>query len=126
MLNRRQFVTGLASALPLSSLALTGPKRLEGLRFDLDIDYLPVNFTGRSAVATTVNGSVPGPTLYWQEGDEVTIRVNNRLSEVSSIHWHGIILPTEMDGVPGMSFDGIAPGGHYEYRFRLNQAGTYW
>ena len=126
MLNRRRFVTGLAASFPLSKIAFAGPTRLEGRRFELGIDYLPVNFTGQSATATAVNGSVPGPTLYWQEGDEVTIRVRNRLAETSSIHWHGIILPTEMDGVPGMSFDGIAPGAFYDYRFRLNQAGTYW
>lgn len=87
---------------------------------------MPVNFTGRPAVATGIEGSVPGPVLRWRQGDEAVIRVENRLPVTSSIHWHGIILPSEMDGVPGLSFPGIPPGGSYLYRFRLNQSGTYW
>ncbi len=74
----------------------------------------------------TINGSLPGPTLRWREGDNVTLRVRNRLAEDTSIHWHGIILPANMDGVPGLSFEGIAPGGLYEYRFKVRQNGTYW
>ncbi|WP_237751090.1 multicopper oxidase domain-containing protein, partial [Pseudomonas aeruginosa] len=76
--------------------------------------------------AMTINGSLPGPTLRWREGDNVTLRVRNRLAEDTSIHWHGIILPANMDGVPGLSFEGIAPGGLYEYRFKVRQNGTYW
>ncbi|MCJ9711008.1 copper resistance system multicopper oxidase, partial [Bordetella hinzii] len=86
----------------------------------------PVNFTGRPRIATTVNGSVPAPVLHWREGDEVTLHVRNRLAESTSIHWHGILLPTGMDGVPGLSFPGIAPGETFTYRFRLRQSGTYW
>ncbi|HCK0436528.1 TPA: copper resistance system multicopper oxidase, partial [Pseudomonas aeruginosa] len=78
------------------------------------------------ATAMTINGSLPGPTLRWREGDNVTLRVRNRLAEDTSIHWHGIILPANMDGVPGLSFEGIAPGGLYEYRFKVRQNGTYW
>ncbi len=68
-----------------------------------------VNFTGKPVIATTINGMLPGPTLRWREGDTVTIRVTNRLREATSIHWHGIILPFQMDGVPGISFAGIPP-----------------
>ncbi len=95
-------------------------------QLSLAIGKQAVNFTGRPATATTVNGSLPAPTLHWKEGDLVTIDVRNNLSATSSIHWHGIILPSNMDGVPGLSFDGIAPGGSYRYQFRLNQSGTYW
>jgi len=99
---------------------------LSGRSFSLDILPGLVNFTGRERLATTINGSVPGPLLRWREGDEVSIRVSNRLSEPTSIHWHGLVLPWQMDGVPGLSFDGIPPGGSYGYRFRLRQSGTYW
>ena len=74
----------------------------------------------------TVNGSIPGPILRWREGDTVTLRVKNRLNEDTSIHWHGILLPANMDGVPGLSFHGIAPDGMYEYKFTVKQNGTYW
>ncbi|KCB31238.1 copper resistance protein A, partial [Bordetella hinzii CA90 BAL1384] len=97
-----------------------------GTEFHLDIGETPVNFTGRPRIATTVNGSVPAPVLHWREGDEVTLHVRNRLAESTSIHWHGILLPTGMDGVPGLSFPGIAPGETFTYRFRLRQSGTYW
>ncbi len=77
--------------------------------------------------AITVNNSLPGPVLRWRQGDTVQIHVTNTLPDVmTSIHWHGIVLPSNMDGVPGMSFDGIAPGEHYLYRFQLHQSGTYW
>ncbi len=99
---------------------------LHGNEFDLVIDYSPVNFTGKLCVATTVNGSLPAPTLYWREGETVTIRVTNKLSEPTSIHWHGIILPNAMDGVPGVTFAGIAPNTTFTYRFKVQQAGTYW
>jgi len=102
-----------------------GPE-LVGTEFDLEIVQVPVNFTGRPRLATAVNGSVPAPTLRWREGDTVTLRVHNRLDEMSSIHWHGIILPAEMDGVPGISFAGIAPGETFTYRFEIRQYGTYW
>ncbi len=99
---------------------------LQGNQFDLGIGYSPINLTGKDRIATTVNGSVPAPTLRWKEGETVTLRVKNNLAHDSSIHWHGIILPTNMDGVPGLSFDGIKPGDTYHYEFKLNQSGTYW
>jgi len=99
---------------------------LTGKEFNLDIGYQPVNYTGVERLATAINGSVPGPILRWKEGDRVTLNVKNQLAHDSSIHWHGIILPTGMDGVPGLSFDGIKPGASFEYQFEVNQSGTYW
>ncbi len=142
-LSRRRFVTGMAmgtAALGLglhSSLSLgnaissSGVKRsppqvLRGKQFDLNIGYQAVNMTGKERTATTVNGSLPAPTLRWKEGETVTLRVKNHLAHDSSIHWHGMILPSNMDGVPGLSFAGIKPGDTYEYQFEVNQSGTYW
>ncbi|MGC1550882.1 MAG: copper resistance system multicopper oxidase, partial [Rhodanobacter sp.] len=73
-----------------------------------------------------VNGCVPGPVLRWKEGSTVTLRVRNRLRVPTSIHWHGIVLPFDMDGVPGISYPGIAPGETFVYQFQVRQAGTYW
>ena len=99
---------------------------INGPDIDLVIGETSVNFTGKTRVATTINGCFPAPTLRFREGDEVTIRVTNTLRVPTSIHWHGIILPYQMDGVPGISFDGIAPGETFIYRFTLQQSGTYW
>lgn len=99
---------------------------LSGTEFALTIAETAVNFTGVSRVATTINGSIPAPTLRWREGDTVTLRVTNRLAVPTSIHWHGLILPFQMDGVPGISFAGIAPGETFVYRFKVQQSGTYW
>lgn len=135
--SRRTFVKGLTAAgivgglglwrTPVWALASPGqPNVLAGSQFDLVIGETPVNITGKTRLAKTINGSMPGPILRWREGDTVTLRVRNRLKEDTSIHWHGIILPANMDGVPGLSFAGIAPDGMYEYTFKLNQNGTYW
>lgn len=102
------------------------PSVLRGTEFELDIAPTPVNITGQARIATAVNGQIPAPTLYWREGDTVTLRVTNRLSVPSSIHWHGILLPAGMDGVPGLSFHGIAPGETFVYQFEVKQTGTYW
>lgn len=118
---------GLAGLSPVSLFAAQTDRRsLRGSSFDLEIGPVPVNFTGADRIATAVNGQVPAPTLYWREGDTVTIRVTNRLPTVSSIHWHGILLPPEMDGVPGISFAGIQPGETFTYEFQVKQSGTYW
>ncbi len=112
-----------------SAFGETGPQTptiLTGKHFDLTIDSLPVNFTGRRSVATAINGSVPGPTLKWQEGDTVTVAVTNRLKEATSIHWHGVRLPAPMDGVPGLSYAGIMPGETFTYTIPVVQSGTYW
>lgn len=134
---RRTFVKGVAASsfVALSSIdimAKTNSKQydssniLTGNEFFLDINYTNVNITGNDAVATTINGQIAGPTLVWQEGESVTLHVTNHLKKSSSIHWHGIILPTDMDGVPGLSFDGIAPGETFTYKFKVQQHGTYW
>jgi FtsP/CotA-like multicopper oxidase with cupredoxin domain len=102
------------------------PQVLAGTDFDLFIGETPVNITGNARTAMTINGGIPGPLLRWREGDTVTLRVKNRLKENTSIHWHGILLPANMDGVPGLSFHGIEPGGMYVYTFKLRQNGTYW
>lgn len=136
-LARRAFVKGvaiggLAAGVGLwrpSVWALTSagqPTVLAGTEFDLTIDSTPMNFTGTSRPAVTVNGSLPAPILRWREGDTISLRVANRLRENASIHWHGILLPANMDGVPGLSFHGIRPGESYLYRFKVRQAGTYW
>lgn len=135
--SRRRFVTGAAAAgaavgmnlWPALAFANAQPDKqnvLSGTKFDLTIDYTPVNITGRGSIATAVNGTVPAPVLRWREGDTVTLQVTNRLPETSSIHWHGILLPFGMDGVPGLSFDGIQPGKTFTYRFNVKQSGTYW
>ncbi|RRW35697.1 copper resistance system multicopper oxidase [Ectopseudomonas oleovorans] len=134
---RRTFVKGLAATGIIGGLGLWRtpvwavnspgqPNVLTGNEFDLFIGETPVNITGAARTAMTINGSLPGPILRWREGDTVTLRVRNRLKEDTSIHWHGIILPANMDGVPGLSFHGIAPDGMYEYKFKVNQNGTYW
>ena len=103
----------------------TAPE-LRGNSFDLVLSAATVNVTGKPVKATLVNGSLPGPTLRWREGEVVTIRVKNLLAEDTSIHWHGILLPYQMDGVPGVSFAGIKPGETFVYRFKVQQHGTYW
>jgi CopA family copper-resistance protein len=107
--------------------ALAGePAILSGTNFALDIDETPVNYTCATRLATTVNGSVPGPILRWRQGTHITLRVTNRLCVPTSIHWHGILLQFQMDGVPGISFEGIAPGETFIYQFKVCQSGTYW
>lgn len=138
-LSRRRFVTGMAAGglaaslglwrLPATAAAgqINGANTLSGTDFDLSIGRSLVNFTGKTRPAITVNGGIPAPLLRWREGETVTLRVANRLRDArSSIHWHGILLPANMDGVPGLSFDGIGPGETYIYRFQLQQSGTYW
>ncbi|WP_186068296.1 copper resistance system multicopper oxidase [Burkholderia gladioli] len=136
-LGRRNFVTRLCAAGFAGGLGMWRPEVwaleagdrphvLAGSEFDLAIARSSVEIGGRSRRATTVNGTLPGPVLRWREGDTVTLRVANRMDEASSIHWHGIVLPSNMDGVPGLSFDGIAPGSSYTYRFKVRQHGTYW
>jgi CopA family copper-resistance protein len=133
MLSRRGFLAGAGAGLFVlgssrnPSWAQSAPRAvLSGTQFDLQIGETPVNFTGRSRIGTVVNGQIPAPLLRWREGDTITLRVANRLAMRSSIHWHGMIVPADMDGVPGISFDGIPSGGSYVYRFKVNQHGTYW
>ena len=142
-LSRRRFVQGLAAGGTVAGLGLWPNSSdalpllgngnvLSGTSFDLTIGETPMNFTGRTRAAITVNGSLPAPILRWREGTTVDLRVSNALPATSiygpdaSIHWHGILLPANMDGVPGMSFHGIRRGETYHYRFAVRQAGTYW
>jgi FtsP/CotA-like multicopper oxidase with cupredoxin domain len=137
--SRRRFVRGLAggalavvSARHFGWAAAADPAAgdqgaiLSGTEFNLEIGALAVNLTGQPGIATVVNGRLPAPLLRWREGDTITLRVSNRLSAPTSIHWHGMIVPADMDGVPGLSFNGIGPGETYVYRFKVNQSGTYW
>jgi CopA family copper-resistance protein len=121
---------GAVSGLPWPlRRALAAPGRapvLSGTEFQLEIGPTPINITGRPRIATAVNGQIPAPILRWREGDTVTLAVTNRLSEPSSIHWHGILVPNPMDGVPGLTFAGIPPGETFVYRFPVRQSGTYW
>ena len=136
-MQRRTFIKGVAASsfLGLAAIDLQAkPAKkqqnsdtvLSGKEFFLDIDYTTVNITGKHSVATTINGQLPGPTLVWQEGDTITLHVTNHLKKSSSIHWHGIILPAPMDGVPGISYKGIPSGKTFTYRFKVKQHGTYW
>ena len=139
--SRRRFVQGVAAGGALMSLGFAprlsqaasgnryaGPETLSGSRFDLTYSPMRVNFTGKDRFATAINSSVPAPVLRWREGDTVTLKVTNRLAEDTSIHWHGLILPSAQDGVPGISdgFTGIKPGETFAYRFPAVQSGTYW
>jgi CopA family copper-resistance protein len=135
-IGRRRFVQGLSAAGALLGVSLSrrsapaaaGAPVLSGSQFDLTIGRMPVNLTGRPATAIVVNNLLPGPILRWRAGDTVTLNVTNRLDAPTSIHWHGIRTPANMDGVPGLSFPGIAPGQTFAYRFRIPplQHGTYW
>lgn len=138
---RRQFLQGAAAMTVLAGLGRLAPayawqqtgnlvadKTVSGNTdiFDLTIDHTPMDIGGRSANPITINGSIPGPLIRMQEGREVILRVTNNLSESTSIHWHGILLPENMDGVPGVSFPGIKPGETFIYRYPVKQSGTYW
>ena len=134
---RRIFVKGVIATSLINSIPISlnanvkinhrkSTQELTGKKFYLSIDKTIVNITGNTAVATTVNNMLSGPTLRWKEGEEVTLYVTNNLEEDTSIHWHGIILPPNMDGVPGISFNGIKPGETFIYKFPVVQSGTYW
>ena len=136
-ITRRRFVEGLAAGAAMTAVGWKGlpvfgettpynPPILLGTHFELTIDSMSVNYTGKRSEATAVNGSVPAPILRWREGDDITIAVTNRLKVPTSIHWHSIRLPSDMDGVPGLSFAGIAPGETFHYRFPVVQNGTAW
>ncbi|HVA19113.1 MAG TPA: copper resistance system multicopper oxidase [Solirubrobacteraceae bacterium] len=139
-LSRRRFVEGVAAgaavsllhpglghALPAQAASPRVPRQvLQGTRFDLDLQYAAVNITGKPRTAMLINGSLPGPILHWREGDVLTLRVTNRLAVPTSLHWHGVIVPNGMDGVPGVTYAGIFPGETFIYRFPVRQSGTFW
>ncbi len=140
-LSRREFIKAGTTGIFLAGLQFTLPAPLWALtanngiipgsprnRYDLAIGYSPFQVDGRPGTATAINGTVPGPLIHLREGDDVELNVTNLMmdSEHVSIHWHGLLVPFRMDGVPGVNFDGIPPGETYEYRYRVKQAGTYW
>lgn len=132
MLTRRRFLNDASAAGLLAATGVLAPAWARGVpaqtMTDVDLTIAETAFSanGRRGIATTINGGVPGPLLRFREGDDVTLRVTNRLKEDTSIHWHGILLPNGMDGVPGVNFDGIKPGQTFVYKFPVRQSGTYW
>ncbi|WP_338242450.1 copper resistance system multicopper oxidase [Aurantiacibacter hainanensis] len=136
-LSRRGFIG--SSALAAAGLAVPSWARgqsltharqgfgeLSGDTIDLTIGNHHFSTGGRSGHAIAVNGTVPGPLVRLREGQDITLNVTNNLAEDSSIHWHGLLLPFQFDGVPGVSFPGIRPGETFTYRFPVRQTGTYW
>lgn len=124
-------MAGAAAVLPSYALAgytereVVAPRGPDNI-IDLTIGRAPIDVDGKRDSAVDINGTVPGPLIRMKEGEEVLIRVKNELDENTSIHWHGILPPFQMDGVPHVSFDGIEPGRTFEYRYTLHQNGTYW
>ncbi len=114
------------SAADVSAVRAGAQTPLSGDVIDLTIGEQLFRLDGRTGMAMTINGTIPGPLIRLKEGQQVTLRVTNRLSESTSIHWHGVLLPPDMDGVPGVSFGGIEPGTTFTYRFPIKQSGTYW
>lgn len=106
-------------AVELGSVPVSGS-------YDLTVAETMLNITGKPAMGITINGTMPGPVLRFREGDEVVIRVTNKLSEITGIHWHGLLVPNSQDGVPGVTYPGIRPGETFTHRFKLRQSGTYW
>jgi CopA family copper-resistance protein len=136
-IDRRQFLKVSAALTVISGISAerrelwaavepAGASPLEVAEYDLAVGRLGVSFSGDSAEARAINGMIPGPLLRLKEGQDVILRVTNNLDETTSLHWHGLLVPFEMDGVPGFSFEGIEPGQTFTYRFRARQAGTYW
>ena len=139
MYNRRSFLSaalGAGSALGAASLLPAwarsaahgnlGLTALTGTTFDLDVGEFAVSIGGRHGHAVGVNGTLPAPLIRFREGEEVTLNVTNRLAADTSTHWHGLLVPFHMDGVPGVSFPGIKPGETFQYKFAVPQSGTYW
>ena len=132
-LDRRTLLKGgaalaLAGAMPAWARSGTGglPATLSGSDIALSVREAHFSSGGRSAHAVAVNGTIPAPLIRLKEGQQVRLAVTNRLKEDTSIHWHGLIVPFQMDGVPGVSFPGIRPGETFTYDFPVRQSGTYW
>ncbi len=118
----------LSSIFCLVFVAISAPLPVWGetVEYDLTVAQQEVDFTGKPASAMTINGDIPGPTLRFKEGDWARIRVHNRMEVDTSIHWHGVLVPPGMDGVPYVSFPPIGPGSAFTYEFPIRQSGTYW
>ncbi len=115
---KKRILAALAGGI-LSAAANAG-------EYNITVDRVQIDTGDFVKEGTGYNGASPGPVLKFKEGEDVTINVTNNLDEVTSIHWHGLILPFEQDGVPGISFPGIEPGETFTYQFPVTQAGTYW
>ena len=96
------------------------------VEYEIDVDYTQVNFTGKPVKAMTLNGGIPGPTLEFTEGDTLRVTFNNKMGVETSIHWHGLLLPNDQDGVPYLNTPPIKAGESFTYEFQLKQYGTYW
>jgi FtsP/CotA-like multicopper oxidase with cupredoxin domain len=123
------FYRKLAAAIAILTLAahFAAPRAGAGTReYELTIERREIDIAGSAGVGLTVNGGIPGPTLRFTEGDIARIRVHNAMAEATSIHWHGLLVPPSMDGVPLISFPPIAPGATFTYEFPIRQSGTYW
>lgn len=134
---RRQFLSGAAAfaalwrGIPSFAMQIEAGRQPGLMRgpdgaWRLSIDSHPFNVNGRTGSGIAVNGSIPGPLLRFREGEDVVVHVDNRLDEITSIHWHGFIIPPDMDGVPGVSFGGIPAKSTFTYRIPVRQSGTYW
>ena len=108
------------------SLAATNAAPVSAGEYTLSVDSVEINTGDFTRTGIGYNGKTPGPVLRFKEGEDVTIKVTNNLNESTSIHWHGLILPYQQDGVPGISYDGIEPGETFTYQFPIVQSGTYW
>jgi CopA family copper-resistance protein len=115
-----------AAFLMMLMLVFHVPAHSAIVEYDLTIAQQEINITGKPAQGMVINGGIPGPTLYFKEGDFARIRVHNRMSVDTSIHWHGVLVPPGMDGVPYISFRPIEPGAAFTYEFPIRQSGTYW
>lgn len=107
-------------------LVLLAPMMALGGEYALTVDRVMIDVGSFKKQGIGYNGASPGPVLRFKEGEDVVIKVTNNLDEMTSIHWHGLVLPFQMDGVPGISYAGIAPGETFVYRFPIKQSGTYW
>ncbi|MEQ9452552.1 MAG: copper resistance system multicopper oxidase [Pseudomonadales bacterium] len=136
-LPRRRLLSGLAAMGTLGALVPAWARQMnvagQGIHdapqtrtFNLDVNKQHIDIAGGKGHVVSIGNSVPGPLLEWYEGDEVVLNVRNLMDQDTSIHWHGILLPFEMDGVPGVTFQGIKPGTTFQYRFPIKQSGTYW
>jgi CopA family copper-resistance protein len=114
------------AAFLLVIICCPSPLRAKVVEYDLTLAQQEVNFTGKPRKGMTINGGIPGPTLRFREGDIARIRVHNRMDVDTSIHWHGILVPPDMDGVPYVSFPPIKPHNTFTYEFPIRQSGTYW
>ncbi len=139
MLNRRRLIqtaAGGGAFLGLSGLVPAwarsadegnlGIPVLSGTEYDLTVGEFPVRINGRPGMAVGINGTIPSPLIRFTEGQEITLNVTNTLQADTSIHWHGLLVPFHMDGVPGVSFPGIKPGETFQYKYSVPQNGTYW